>query len=158
MPSQPGLLQNLRVAAPCGQAWDAMDGDDRCRFCHTCGKNVYNLSAMTTAEAETFVREREGDACVRFYRRRDGTLLTANCPVGFRNMRRSFLFQCTGLTALFALIPGVGAAVKAAAWKDWSLWDQEPFYSVALRLGIRAPIYMGLMTLPTDPTVPPQSE
>lgn len=151
MPTQPDQLQNIRVASPCGQAWDAMEGDDRCRFCRTCGKNVYNLSAMATGEAETLVREREGEVCVRFYRRRDGTLLTNNCPVGFRNMRRSLLFQCSALTALFALIPGVGAAMKASAWQNWAIWDREPFYSVAVRWGFRSRIVMGLMILPPSP-------
>lgn len=74
----------IRVASPCSASWDAMDGDDRARFCVHCTKNVYDLSAMSRAEAEALVRGKEGRLCVRFYRRADGTVLTDNCPVGLR--------------------------------------------------------------------------
>ncbi len=65
-----------------------MDGDERVRFCRECNRNVYNLSAMTDAEARRVVAEREGRLCVRFYQRRDGTVLTSDCPVA---QKRSFL-------------------------------------------------------------------
>ena len=76
------LLATLSVASPCPAPWDAMKGDQRVRFCESCQKNVYNLSAMTTAEAETLLGKVEGRLCVRFYRRTDGTVLTSDCPVG----------------------------------------------------------------------------
>lgn len=59
-----------------------MIGDDRVRHCSQCNLNVYNLSAMSGREAEELVSKREGRMCVRFYRRKDGTVLTRNCPVG----------------------------------------------------------------------------
>jgi hypothetical protein len=31
-----------------------MDGDDRVRFCRECNRNVYNLSAMRSAESGRF--------------------------------------------------------------------------------------------------------
>ena len=37
---------------------------------------------MTEEEALKLVEEREGRLCVRFYQRRDGTVLTTDCPVG----------------------------------------------------------------------------
>lgn len=160
MPTQPRLIQQIRVASPCGQAWDAMEGDDRSRFCRTCSKNVYNLSAMTTDEAEALVREKEGELCVRFYQRRDGTALTSNCPVGFRQMRRALLWQCTALTAVFAIIPGASAAMQEAKWKTWAIWDREPFYSYALKWGIRyPPAIAGAIAIapPPVPPPPPQS-
>ena len=43
------LLQELRVASPCSERWDAMTGDDRMRFCGTCQQHVYDLSEMTSA-------------------------------------------------------------------------------------------------------------
>ena len=76
MAADRSLLDNVRVASPCSAAWDRMDGDERYRFCRECGKNVYNLSSLSRAEAEALVREKEGRLCVRFYRRRDGTVLT----------------------------------------------------------------------------------
>jgi hypothetical protein len=65
-----------------------MAGDDRVRYCQECGLNVYNLSAMTRPEAEAFLERREGRACTRLYRRGDGTILTRDCPVGLRAIRR----------------------------------------------------------------------
>lgn len=61
-----------------------MVGDERVRFCAECNRNVYNLSAMTALEGEQLVAARTGRMCVRYYRRADGTVLTADCPVGWR--------------------------------------------------------------------------
>lgn len=76
------LLARVQVASPCTADWGEMHGDDRIRFCRQCAKNVYNLSALTADQAVALMREREGDLCGRFFRRADGTVLTADCPVG----------------------------------------------------------------------------
>jgi len=81
------LLENIRIAAPCSARWEDMKGDDRVRFCASCEKNVYNLSAMPGEEAERLIAEKNGTACVRLYKRADGTVLTADCPVGVRKRR-----------------------------------------------------------------------
>jgi hypothetical protein len=65
-----------------------MEGDDRVRFCRECNLNVYNLSGMTRREAESLVAGAEGRLCARFYRRADATVLTNDCPVGLRALRR----------------------------------------------------------------------
>lgn len=82
------LLDRIEIASPCSASWEAMRGDDRVRFCESCQKNVYDLSAMARAEAEQLVADREGSLCVRFYRRQDGTVMTADCPVGVKKKRR----------------------------------------------------------------------
>ncbi len=83
------LLDQVRVASPCSASWDEMVGDDRVRFCLSCEKNVYNLSAMPREDAERLLQERVGgELCVRFYQRTDGTILTEDCPVGVRKKRR----------------------------------------------------------------------
>lgn len=89
----------LRVASPCTADWSAMQGDDRVRFCGQCEKNVYNISAMTHAEAEDLIREKEGKLCVRFYQRTDGTVLTADCPWGRRRRRRRHIVMMAGAAA-----------------------------------------------------------
>lgn len=61
-----------------------MAGDERVRFCSLCGKNVYNLSAMSREAATQLIQEREDQLCALLYRRSDGTLLTADCPVGVK--------------------------------------------------------------------------
>jgi hypothetical protein len=80
-------LDDLRVATPCHARWEDMAGDERARFCGQCSKNVFNLSAMTRAEIERLIREKEGKFCGRFYQRPDGRMLTADCPTGIRQRR-----------------------------------------------------------------------
>ena len=84
----PSPLDHVSVAAPCGVGWDNMVGNERVRFCGQCSLNVYNLSAMTRGDAERLVSQAEGRLCVRYYRRADGTILTENCPVGLRALKR----------------------------------------------------------------------
>ncbi|HET6647853.1 MAG TPA: hypothetical protein VFH01_11050, partial [Pyrinomonadaceae bacterium] len=81
-------LDRVRVASPCKADWAQMIGTDRVRFCGQCNLNVYNLSSMTKTEAESLIAGTEGRLCVRFYRRADGSILTQDCPVGLRAIRR----------------------------------------------------------------------
>ena len=98
-------LPNVRVGSPCKQRWDDMVGDDRVRHCNQCGKNVYQLSAMTRAEAEALVQDRMDDMpCVHFYRRSDGTMLTQDCPVGVSRRRRRRLVIAGIVTAAAVLV------------------------------------------------------
>jgi hypothetical protein len=55
-----------------------MAGTDQVRFCSQCRKNVYNLSAMTAAEADGLLAGGQDAPCVRFYRRLDGTVVTTD--------------------------------------------------------------------------------
>lgn len=82
------LLDLAYVASPCTADWNQMQGDERTRFCEPCGKNVHNLSAMSFDEAEAFLRQLTGEACIRVYRRKDGTVITQDCPVGIQKKRR----------------------------------------------------------------------
>jgi hypothetical protein len=77
-------IDKLRVASPCSVGWDAMTGDERARHCDLCQLNVYNISEMTRAEAENLITSRESRLCIRLYKRADGTVLTKDCPVGWR--------------------------------------------------------------------------
>jgi hypothetical protein len=92
-------LDEVRVASPCHAEWDEMLGDERVRFCGQCEKHVYNLSALSRREAASLVLATEERLCVRFYQRRDGTMLTDNCPVGLRSLRRALLLRIGGLAA-----------------------------------------------------------
>jgi hypothetical protein len=105
----PLLLDDLRIATPCQADWNEMTGDDRVRFCGRCEKNVYNLSAMTRDQAESLVREKEGRLCVRLYRRQDGTVLTADCPVGVerRRLRQRMWASVSSVAASVALLAGL---------------------------------------------------
>src|SRR5206468_3883776 len=97
------LLTNIRVASPCPARWADMAGDDRARFCAQCQKHVYNLSEMTAEDASDLIRAKEGKLCVRFYQRADGTVLTADCPVGAAAVwRRAKRLTAAAVALLFA--------------------------------------------------------
>ena len=81
-------VNSLRIASPCSVGWETMSGDERTRHCHLCSLNVYNVSALTPAEVENLILKREGRVCIRMYRRADGTVLTKDCPVGFRAIQK----------------------------------------------------------------------
>jgi Carboxypeptidase regulatory-like domain len=101
------VLPNLRIASPCSANWDRMIGDERVRYCPECKLNVYNFSAMPEHEIRRLVAKREGRLCARWYRKTDGTVLTADCPVGFRaRVGRISLVAGTALSAFM----GVGTA------------------------------------------------
>jgi hypothetical protein len=104
------VLDNIRVAAPCTADWNQMTGDDRTRYCGECKKSVYNLSGMTRDEAEALLIDRNGDLCVRYFQRHDGTILLADCAVGVKRRRRRRLVAA-GAAALLA--SGAAAAVHA---------------------------------------------
>ncbi len=98
------VLPNIRVASPCPADWNEMIGDDRVRACAKCNKNVFDLSAMTRADAEALIRATNGDLCAQYWQRKDGTILLADCTV--QGVRRG-----KQLTALAA-----ATAVAGTAW------------------------------------------
>jgi hypothetical protein len=102
------VLDNIRVAAPCSAEWSSMTGDERARHCGACDKTVFNLSGMSRDEAEALIVEKEGDLCVRYFQRKDGTILTKDCRVGVRR-RRKLKVIAAGAAALVA-----GGALIAA--------------------------------------------
>ncbi|HZU37633.1 MAG TPA: hypothetical protein VFA18_17060 [Gemmataceae bacterium] len=105
----PSWLDNLKVASPCPAAWSGMAGDNQVRFCSKCSLHVYNLSAMTRSEAEAIVQEAEGRLCVRLYRRADGTVLTQDCPLGWRRRAlRAWSLTSALVVGCFAVLLGFG--------------------------------------------------
>lgn len=100
------VLDNIQVAAPCTADWSKMAGDARVRHCGDCNKHVYNLSEMTRDEAQALLIEKEGKLCVRYYRRNDGTILTANCPVGTKRRRRRRWIAASAVAMLAGVIGG----------------------------------------------------
>ena len=104
MPEDIPLLANVRIAAPCPANWNEMVGGDRVRYCRSCEKNVYNLSEMSQNDAESLLKTHEGHLCVRYYRRNDGTIMTNNCPVGLRTIRKVYLKTTASAAALCGLV------------------------------------------------------
>jgi hypothetical protein len=81
-------LDRFRIASPCPANWEQMSGDDRVRFCDLCNLHVYDISRLSRKEAEAVITNTEGRICARLYRRSDGTIITKDCPVGLRAIRR----------------------------------------------------------------------
>ncbi|MEQ1821712.1 MAG: hypothetical protein ABL949_04325 [Fimbriimonadaceae bacterium] len=75
-------LDALEVKKNCPANWNRMVGDEKVRHCTHCKHNVYNLTNMTREEAMELIEKTEGRLCTRFYRRKDGTIITKDC--GFR--------------------------------------------------------------------------
>jgi hypothetical protein len=117
-------LEQISVASPCTVSWAAMAGDDQARFCGQCEQHVYNLSEMTHAEAEALVMKHEGKLCVRFFARFDGSMMTKDCPVGWRALKRRMAL--------------VGAAAAAVLFAMLSLLTLGAFAATRENLGARA--------------------
>lgn len=94
---------NLRVASPCKADWNEMTGNDRVRFCRQCNLNVYDLALLTTDEVVQLIGS-NGRICGRLHRRLDGTVITRDCPVGLRALRKRASRRVTAaVTALLSL-------------------------------------------------------
>ncbi|MBX3188192.1 MAG: hypothetical protein KF819_14315 [Labilithrix sp.] len=110
------LLDRITVKTPCDASWDDMIGTSAVRFCCTCSREVYDLSAMHPDEAEAFLAQHAHDGelpCARLYRRADGRVLTSECPAGEdrRRVRRALATLAGGIASLAV----AGFAVDLAA-------------------------------------------
>jgi hypothetical protein len=105
LPPRLPVLDNVRVASPCEEPWETMTGDDRVRHCGRCDLDVFNLSSMTKDDAESFVGGRLGldRTCIRYFERRDGTILTQDCPAGWRRVQRRLFLVTAGVFSFLTL-------------------------------------------------------
>jgi hypothetical protein len=158
------ILDEIRIASPCDADWAEMAGDDRTRFCSSCSRHVYNIAAMTAQEASSLIAESEGRLCARIYRRGDGTVITADCPVGKgrisagRRLRRAL--------ALGVVLPALlvaGVAARGLGHRQFEpfpsgpgvTWDDRLDWAlVALGLKTRPRVVAGMICIPPIPSVP----
>lgn len=152
------LVDKIEIATPCHADWDDMVGDERTRHCGECRKNVYNISEMTAVEVKDLVTATEGRVCVRLYRRKDGTVLTSDCPVGlaeraWRRARNTALASAalalTLFTGAFFFLFGrtCGPVDGAQGWVEsqqvehmaGGLMPVEPTMGEAVEEPVRAP-------------------
>ncbi|HZH89758.1 MAG TPA: hypothetical protein VEX70_03955 [Pyrinomonadaceae bacterium] len=118
-------LSHVRVAAPCRADWERMRGNERVRFCDACSMNVYNLSNMTKNDAESLLLSAEGRLCVRYYHRADGSIMTDNCPVGLRALkRRAYGFSRAVVSSVLSFFAGM--AVLAGLETAQNSIDNRP--------------------------------
>lgn len=166
-------LHTLKVASPCHADWNEMQGDAQVRFCGRCRKNVYNLSEMTGNDAQALVDRLEGRLCVRFYTRADGTLLTQDCPVGLRAVRRRLVTKLSYAAAVLlacasGLLRGMGPAQAVTVAKKYAAKPHaaKPPRGLTCTAGVPArpphplmgkiapsPHTMGIVAAPPPPTM-----
>jgi hypothetical protein len=105
------MVARARIASPCTEAWDTMLGDGAMRSCSRCEKEVFDLSQMTLGQAEALIAARVNERiCVRLFKRRDGTMMFADCEIGARGV----LMRTVG-AATVALVVGAAAMAYASA-------------------------------------------
>ena len=74
-----------------------------CLACNICCQQG-EADALTTDAAIALLREKEGHLCTRFFKRADGTMLTADCPVGVtRRTRRRRVLAALGASIVSVL-------------------------------------------------------
>jgi hypothetical protein len=94
-------MLTLKVASPCTEKWELMAGDARTRRCERCALNVFNVSELSEDEMfALFAKANGGRVCGRIFQRRDGTVVTKDCPVGVARLRRRVLVAITTSLAL----------------------------------------------------------
>jgi len=147
-------LHTLKVASPCHADWDEMQGNDQVRFCGGCRKNVYNLSEMPRDEAQALVNRLEGRLCVRFYTRADGTLMTQDCPVGLRAVRRKLVKKLSFAAALLlscasGLLRWTGAAQAVTGAKKHAAVKPPGGLTCKAGTPVAPPLLMGRVARPS---------
>lgn len=121
------ILDQVRIATPCKASWEGMVGDDRVRHCGRCDLNVYNVAAMTREEAERLIVAREGRLCMRVYQRADGTILTADCPVGLAAVRAKVAKAVLRVAAAVATLYAAVTLTRSRAESNVALEGVQPF-------------------------------
>jgi hypothetical protein len=102
-------LNQIHVPEPCGQDWEAMDGDAQKRLCAGCGCHVHDLSAMTATDAQSVLDNAVGRLCVRYETRPDGTPLTLDdAPTPERRVFWTRRLATAASWALALAVTGLG--------------------------------------------------
>ncbi len=151
------ILDRIEIASPCHASWEKMAGDDRSRFCGECRLNVYNIAAMTRSEAEALILEKEGHLCARIFRRADGTVLTRDCPVGIRALRRRAAAGLARVGAACAMMLGVLLTLAGARGAGLRARQMKPFSTICEWVSPAPPtvtgaVAGGLRYIPPPPT------
>lgn len=112
------LLREMIMPDPCHQGWDTMPGDDRKRFCESCGKHVHNLTAMRPHEIVTLFQDDDASVCGRVARRSDGTLYIPDDAGSAPSGPRRWQFHLRSIMGVIAAVAGMLGVSR--------LWPEEP--------------------------------
>jgi hypothetical protein len=142
----------LKVASPCKADWESMTGDEAIRFCGLCQKNVYQISNMTTEQVEELLSAAGEKKCGRFYQRKDGTLVTADCSVGLKRKRRKQ--AAIGVSA--GVLSVLGVALSGPHNPPPAAIEPTPPTTYVEPVGHE--LIMGDMEMVVEPDVEPEPE
>ncbi len=98
------VINSVKIATPCHASWDKMSGNEQVRFCNSCSLDVYNISEMTSDDAENLLKSSTGRICLRLYRRHDGTVITKDCPTGIARATRLFKRSIASVIGLVSFL------------------------------------------------------
>ncbi len=144
-------FDKIDIATPCHADWSQMAGDDRVRHCGDCRLNVYNVAAMTRAEAATLIATNEGGrTCLRLYRRPDGTLLTQDCWARLRAARQRGWLAFAAALVIVGLTQ-LGLRFSALGWLIKQQQRKPPVVSIE-------PPGIPMMGAPRPVVVPPPDD
>ncbi len=102
-------LGRVHIASPCNEKWSLMEGDAQTRHCAACKFTVYNFSELTSEDARLLLRRNAGGEriCARIYKRLDGTVMTKDCPKGYRyglRVARRLLPHARGIAVALVIL------------------------------------------------------
>lgn len=151
------VLDQVQIASPCTADWERMTGDHQVRHCGDCRKDVYNLSGMTHDEAEALILGRNGELCVRYYQRSDGTILLADCTVGVDRLRRR---KKTAARAAMLVAGGlvVAGATATSQVRMGAMKSPEESHVVMGQVPSFTPPAPPVPPVPPAPDVPPAQD
>src|SRR5262249_55240327 len=89
----------------------------------------FDLSAMTAAEGVRLIEESEGKACVRFYRRTDGRIVTCDClsaraVIQLRRVVTRFVGAAASLVAFALCMAGCGGDERKSSSWNADFWGR----------------------------------
>jgi hypothetical protein len=93
-----------------------MIDDERTRLCGGCSNNVYNLSAMSQSEAESFLQNATELPYLKFYRRHNGTIMFDNCPKDLKIASLELAFSVSSISAFAEQKSGEAASNFNLIW------------------------------------------
>lgn len=83
------FLDRMRTSYECPESWDGMEGDDRCRFCSGCQREVFDFAQMSPREIRGRLEAGRGKLCARLTRDGGGLVMLAPALPGLRPPRSS---------------------------------------------------------------------
>jgi hypothetical protein len=84
---------------------------------------------MSRQEAEALITKTEGRLCVRFYRRADGSILTQNCPVGLKAIKRRVAWVAQAVLGMvLSFVSGLGLYIYHLGRKPFHFPDAHSIF------------------------------